>query len=62
MQKDVPGKVSTTANGWSVNTTSTLFLGVTGHQIEVTNGKLKLQSEVIGFCGVAGEHSGENLG
>jgi hypothetical protein len=30
--------------------------------MEVTNGKWKLCAEVIGFHGVSGEHSGENLG
>jgi hypothetical protein len=54
--------VSMTADGWSVDTTCASFLGVTGHWMEVTNGKWKLCAEVIGFRGVSGEHSGENLG
>jgi hypothetical protein len=54
--------VSTTADGWSVDTTHASFLGVTGHWMEVTNGKWKLCAEVVGFHGVSGEHSGENLG
>lgn len=62
MRKDAPGLVSTTADGWSVDTTRASFLGVTGHWMEVTNGKWKLRAEVIGFRGVSGEHSGENLG
>lgn len=61
MQKNAPGMVSTTADGWSVDTTSASFLGVTGHWMEVTDGIWKLRSEVMGFCGVSGEHSGKNL-
>jgi hypothetical protein len=62
MQKSAPGLVSTTADGWSVDTTCASFLGVTGHWMEVTGGKWKLRAEVLGFRGVSGEHSGENLG
>jgi hypothetical protein len=62
MQKGAPGMVSATADGWSVDTTSASFLGVTGHWMEVTDGKWKLRSEVIGFRGLSGEHSGKNLG
>ena len=62
MQKNAPGMVSTTADGWSVDTTHASFLGVTGHWMEVINRKWKLCSEVIGFRGASGEHSGENLG
>jgi hypothetical protein len=61
VQKNTPRMVSATANGWSVDTTSALFLRVTCHCMEVTDGKWKLCSEVIGFCGVLGEHSGKNL-
>jgi hypothetical protein len=49
-------------DGWSVDTTRASFLGVTGHWMDVTGGKWKLRAEVIGFHGVSGEHSGENLG
>jgi hypothetical protein len=62
IQKTAPGMVSATADGWSVDTTSASFLGVTGHWVEVTDGIWKLRSEVIGFRGVSGEHSGKNLG
>ena len=38
------------------------FLGVTAHWIEVDDGQWKLRSEVIGFRGLSGDHSGANLG
>jgi hypothetical protein len=38
------------------------FLGMTAHWIEVKEGKWKLRAEVIGFKGISGAHSGENLG
>jgi hypothetical protein len=57
-----PGKVSTTADSWSVGTTKAAFLGITGHWIDVKAGKWELRSEVIGFRGISGDHSGANLG
>ncbi|KAF8868814.1 hypothetical protein BD779DRAFT_1395460, partial [Infundibulicybe gibba] len=57
-----PGKVSMTADGWSTDTTKESFLGMTGHWIEVEDGRWKLRSEVIMFRGITGEHSGQNLG
>jgi hypothetical protein len=38
------------------------FLGLTAHWIEVNDGQWKLRSEVIGFKGLSGDHSGANLG
>jgi len=38
------------------------ILGMTAHWIEVKEGKWKLRAEVIGFKGISGAHSGENLG
>ena len=38
------------------------FMGMTAHWIEVKEKKWKLQAEVIGFKGISGTHSGENLG
>jgi len=38
------------------------FMGMTVHWIEVKDKKWKLRVEVIGFKGVSGTHSGENLG
>jgi len=35
---------------------------VTGHWIDVKDGKWELRSEVIGFRSISGEHSGANLG
>jgi hypothetical protein len=35
---------------------------VTAHWIEVDDGKWKLRSEVVGFKGLSGNHSGDNLG
>jgi hypothetical protein len=57
-----PGLISTTSDGWSVDTTKASFLGVTAHWVDVTNGKWTLRAEVIGFRGVSGRHSGANLG
>lgn len=38
------------------------FQGMTGHWIEVKDGKWKLRAAVIGFKALSGDHSGENLG
>jgi hypothetical protein len=57
-----PGLISTTADGWSVDTTKASFLGVTAHWVDVRNGKWMLRAEVVGFRGISGEHSGANLG
>jgi GH25 family lysozyme M1 (1,4-beta-N-acetylmuramidase) len=54
--------ISTTADGWTVDTTKAAFLGVTAHWIEVDNNKWNMLSEVIGFRSLLGEHNGENLG
>jgi hypothetical protein len=54
--------VSITADGWSADTTKMGFMGMTAHWIEVKDKKWKLRAEVIGFKGVSGTHSGENLG
>ena len=37
-------------------------MGMTAHWIEVKDGQWKLRSEVTGFKGLLGEHSGGNLG
>ena len=39
VKKNSPGMVSTTVDGWLVDMTGTLFLGVTGHWMEVIDGK-----------------------
>jgi hypothetical protein len=57
-----PSLVSTTADGWSVDTTKASFLGVTAHWMDVMNGKWMLRAEVVRFRGISGEHSGANLG
>jgi hypothetical protein len=57
-----PGKVSTTANGWSADNTKAAFLGMTAHWIEVKDDKWELRSEVVGFQGISGGHDGNNLG
>ena len=62
MLQKAPGKVSMTADRWTVNTTKVAFLGVTAHWIEVNSNKWEMCSEVIGFRTLLGEHSGENLG
>lgn len=38
------------------------FLGMTAHWTQVVKGKWKLKVAVIGFKGLSGTHSGENLG
>jgi hypothetical protein len=60
--KEAPGQISSTADGWTADTTKASFLGMTAHWIEVKEGKWKLRSEVIGFKPVSGDHSGWNLG
>ena len=35
---------------------------MTGHWIEVKDGKWALQSSVIGFKAISSDHSGDNLG
>jgi hypothetical protein len=60
-----PGKISTTADMWTVDTTKAAFLGVTAHWIEVKmepQETWEMRSEVIGFRSVSGDHSGNNLG
>lgn len=57
-----PGKISATADGWTADNTKASFLGMTAHWIEVKDRMWKLRSEVVGFQGVSGEHSGWNLG
>jgi hypothetical protein len=61
-----PGRISTTADMWSADTTKAAFLGVTGHWIEVKKETRKetweMRSEVIGFRTVSGDHGGKNLG
>jgi hypothetical protein len=54
--------ISTTADGWTVDTMKAGFLGMTAHWIEVKAGdKWKMHSEVIGFRTISGDHSGQNL-
>jgi hypothetical protein len=60
-----PGKISTTADMWTVDTTKAPFLGVTGHWIQVEKAPEEIwtmRSEVIGFRTVSGDHSGKNVG
>jgi hypothetical protein len=54
--------VSITADAWSADTTKMGFLGMTAHWIEVKGNVWKLRSEKIGFKGLSGAHTGENLG
>ena len=57
-----PGKISTTADMWTVDTMKAAFLGVTAHWIEVKKEIWTMCLEVIGFRTVSGDHSGKNLG
>lgn len=59
--QEAPGKIHTTTDGWSEDTTSAAFLGSTAHWIEVMPDRWNLRSEVIGFRGLSGQHSGHNL-
>jgi hypothetical protein len=56
-----PGKISSTADGWSADTTKAAFLGMTVHWIDVKDAKWKMLSEVVGFKAVSGDHGGDNL-
>jgi hypothetical protein len=51
-----------TADGWTADNTKGSFLGVTAHWMEINSRTWRLQSEVIGFQGISGDHSGLNLG
>jgi hypothetical protein len=57
-----PKKISVTADGWTADNTRGSFLGMTAHWIDVDSGKWRLRSEVVGFQGLSGNHSGSNLG
>lgn len=62
-QKNAPGRISTTADCWSADTTKVGFLGMTAHWIQVTDdGKWKMRSEVVALKALSGNHGGENLG
>ena len=37
------GKISSTADGWSADTMKAAFLGMTGHWIDVKDGKWKMR-------------------
>lgn len=60
--QDAPGQISVTADVWTTDTTRASYLGMTGHWIEVRDGKWELKSSVIGFRVISGDHSGNNLG
>ena len=57
-----PGKILSTADGWSADTMKAAFLGMTTHWIDVKDAKWKMQSEVVGFKAISGDHDGDNLG
>jgi hypothetical protein len=60
--QSAPGRISTTFDGWTADTTKGAFLGVTAHWIQVLDGIWSSRSEVIGFKGLSGRHDGRNLG
>ena len=61
--QNAPGKVSTTADGWTADNTKQGFLGMTAHWIDVDkDGKWTLRAEVVGFRLIRGTHAGSNLG
>ena len=48
--QNAPGKVSTTADGWTTDNTKQGFLGMTVHWIDINKaGRWALQAEVVGF-------------
>ncbi|KAF8495248.1 hypothetical protein F5888DRAFT_1805087 [Russula emetica] len=59
---EAPGRISSTADGWTADNTKASFLGMTASWIEVKGGKWNLCSKVVGFQPVSGDHSGWNLG
>jgi hypothetical protein len=61
--QNAPGRVSTTADGWTADNTKQGYLGMTAHWIDVDkNGKWSLRAEVVGFRLIKGTHAGSNLG
>jgi hypothetical protein len=38
------------------------FMGMTAHWIEVKEAKWKMRGSIVGFKGLSGAHSGDNLG
>jgi hypothetical protein len=60
--QSIPGRVSSTTDLWSLDQTKVSFLRMTGHWIKVNSSKWMLHSEIIGFHGLSGPHSGENVG
>lgn len=57
-----PGKISVTDDLWSEDHTKRGWMGMSAHWIAVEAGKWRLQSEVVAFQVVSGDHSGLNLG
>jgi hypothetical protein len=60
-QATTTGRISTTTDLWSVDQTKAAFLGLTAHWIEARETSWTLFSQVIGFRGISGAHSGHNL-
>ena len=61
--QNAPGKVSTTADGWTADNTKQGYLGMTAHWIDVNKaGKWTLRAKVVGFRLIRGTHAGSNLG
>ncbi|KAF8233070.1 hypothetical protein L208DRAFT_1268648, partial [Tricholoma matsutake] len=56
-----PGKILSTADGWSADTTKAVFLGMTAHWIDVKDGKWKMRSEVVGFKAISGDHDNASM-
>ena len=54
--------MSITEDMWMADNTKQGFMGMSGHWIEVKDGKWKMRGEVIGFKALSGAHNGENLG
>jgi hypothetical protein len=38
-EQNAPGKISSTADGWTIDNTKGLFLGMTAHWIDIKGGK-----------------------
>ncbi|KIK91933.1 hypothetical protein PAXRUDRAFT_38561, partial [Paxillus rubicundulus Ve08.2h10] len=63
-QATTTGQVSTTTDLWSVDQTKAAFMSITAHWIEkdAKSGAWSLCNQVIAFKGIAGAHTGQNLG
>ena len=60
--QSAPGKISMMCDAWTAGLMRKGFRGVTGHWIEVIDGKWSPRSELVRFSLIVGKHTGLNLG